>query len=160
MKKLQQVEEAKVLMKEAVDWSLFKWLWEKSAVRETADRADAALDRANRKVKAQWREEVREAYRQLVDSSHRKDHHERHAPVPVADSELIRVVRHVKDLDEKAHLARVDARQTFDEAERRLDTSLAREGCKKAIHSWNLHEKALREAEALVNSSSEASSKH
>jgi hypothetical protein len=42
----------------------------------------------------------------------------------------------------------MDAEHTFDEAERLLSTSLAREGCQKAIRSWDLHEKAIRRAEA------------
>jgi hypothetical protein len=46
----------------------------------------------------------------------------------------------------------MDAEETFDEAERQLSTSLAREGCRKAIQSWELHEKAIRRAEALVPS--------
>jgi len=54
----------------------------------------------------------------------------------------------VKEADDQAHHARMDAERTFDEAERRLSTSMAREGCKKAIHSWDLHEKAIRRAEA------------
>jgi len=29
-------------------WSALKWLWEKARVRETADRANAALDRLER----------------------------------------------------------------------------------------------------------------
>ena len=29
--------------------------------------------------------------------------------------------------------------------------SLAREGCRKAIHSWDLHEKAIRRAEDLLS---------
>ena len=31
-----------------------------------------------------------------------------------------------------------------------MSSDLAREGCKKAIHSWELHEKAIRKAEAIM----------
>jgi len=47
----------------------------------------------------------------------------------------------------------MDAEATFDEAEKQLSTRLAREGCRKAIESWDLHEKAIRKAEALILSS-------
>jgi hypothetical protein len=45
MRTLSEVEEAKALMIEAVEWSLFRWLFEKRRVRETADQANAALDK-------------------------------------------------------------------------------------------------------------------
>jgi hypothetical protein len=48
----------------------------------------------------------------------------------------------------KAERAHLDAENTFDEAERQLSTRLAREGCAKAIASWELHEAAIRKAEA------------
>jgi hypothetical protein len=44
----------------------------------------------------------------------------------------------------------MDAEATFDLAEKQLSTSMAREGCRKAIHSWELHEKAIRKAETLI----------
>jgi hypothetical protein len=44
----------------------------------------------------------------------------------------------------------VDAEATFDEAEHRMSTHLAREGAQKAIDSWDLREKAIRKAEALA----------
>ena len=45
MRKLLEVQQAKELMNEAKDWSVFKWLFEKPRVRETADLANDALDR-------------------------------------------------------------------------------------------------------------------
>ena len=153
MKKLHEVETAKALMTEAVEWSVFKWLWEKSKVREVADNANAALDSLNRKTKKQWDEELREAYRQLAveagNGKARRNHHNGDARI---DPEIVRLVQHVREIDMKAQSARADAEETFDEAERQLNTSLAREGCRKAIHSWTLHEKAIRAAEALIGS--------
>lgn len=161
MKKLQEVEEAKALLKEAINWSLLKWLWAKNSVRETADKADAALDRMNKKIKAQWSDDVREVYRFLADSTRRgKSRNHRELDTSGVDPELLKAIRRVKEVDDKAHSARMDARQTFAEAERQLNTDLAREGCKKAIHSWNLHEKAIREAEALVGINSETASRY
>jgi hypothetical protein len=46
----------------------------------------------------------------------------------------------------------MDAEDAFDLAEKQLSTRLAREGCQKAIHSWDLHEKAIRKAEAVIRS--------
>ena len=154
MKKLQEVETAKALMTEAVDWSIFKWLWEKSKVREVADNANAALDSLNRKTKKQWRDELREAYRQVAaEAAHAKGNHRNgNGQVKNLDPEILRLVRQVKQSDDKAHSARMDAEAAFDDAEKQLNTSLAREGCKKAIHSWTLHEKAIRAAEALIDS--------
>jgi hypothetical protein len=45
----------------------------------------------------------------------------------------------------------MDAEQTFDTAEKQLSTALAREGCRKAIRSWELRERAIRKAEALIS---------
>jgi hypothetical protein len=154
MKKLQEVEAAKALMKEAIEWSVFKWLWEKSKVREVADDANAALDSLNRRTKKQWGDELREAYRQLgAEASHGKNGRNQHGDGSVLnlDPEVLRLLRQVKESDDNAHSARADAEATFDDAEKQLNTNLAREGCKKAIHSWNLHEKAIRAAEALID---------
>jgi len=63
MHKLPEVEEAKDLMNEALDWSTFKWLFEKPRVRKTADLANAALDHLNRAVKARWSDEFKAIYR-------------------------------------------------------------------------------------------------
>jgi hypothetical protein len=156
MKKLPEVETAKALMTEAVEWSVFKWLWEKSKVREVADDANAALDSLNRKTKKRWNDDLREAYRQLVaEATHAKsksNHRNGNGQVKDLGPEVLRFLRQVKESDDKAYAARMDAEATFDDAEKQLNTSLAREGCKKAIHSWNLHEKAIRAAEALIDS--------
>ncbi len=163
MIRLQEVENAKAVMNQAMEWSVFKWLWEKSAVREIADEANAALDRLNRRVKAQWSQDLKAAHRQLLgEISHTKsshNHQDGRAPDRVIDPEVMRALVRVKKIDDQAHRARLDAEQTFDEAERQLSTSLAREGCRKAIHSWNLHEKAIREAEALAHINAETNNR-
>jgi hypothetical protein len=135
-----------------MDWSVFKWLWEKSNVRQAADDANAALDRLNKKTKAQWPEGVKAAYRQLADDGKSKrNHHGNATASSPADPQTLQSLKTVKELDDKAHAARMDAEATFDEAERRMNTDLAREGCRKAIRSWELHEKAIRAAEAFVS---------
>ena len=150
MRKLPVVEEAKALMSAATDWSVFTWLWEKNSVRETADRANSVLDRLNRKIKASWSEELKAAYHEAVRAS---DGRGRKAQSSGPGSEAIDpevrvLVKKVKDADDEAHRARMDAEATFDEADRQMNVSLAREGCGKAIRSWELHEKAIRKAEA------------
>ena len=155
MRKLLEVEDAKALMNAAMDWSLFTWLWEKKSVRETADKANAVLDRLNRKIKAGWREDLTAAYQQLVAESNGRGQRRKSdgQPSQVIDPEVKLLARKVKDADDEAHRARMDAEATFDEADRQLSVRLAREGCQKAIRSWELHEKAMRKAEAALGGS-------
>jgi len=148
MERIPAVETARALMTEAVAWSVMKWLREKKTVRKTADQANAALDQLNQTVKQRWPEGLRVAYAALV------------APLagtakagiqpPAIDPQAVLVLKKIKDADDEAHRARMDAELTFDIAEKQLSTALAREGCRKAIHSWELHEKAIRRAEGLV----------
>ncbi len=65
MHKLPEVQEAKELMNQAKDWSVLRWFFEKPRVRQTADRANAALDRLNRTVKSRWSDEVKATYKTL-----------------------------------------------------------------------------------------------
>jgi hypothetical protein len=153
MRKLPEVQQAKELMNEAVDWSVFKWMFEKPRVRETADRANDALDRLERTVKSHWGDEAKEAFKRLSGKTDRttRGQQKREQPPQLTDPQITLLLEKVKDADDAARRARMDAEETFDEAERQLSTSLAREGCKKAVHSWELHEKAIRKAEAVVN---------
>lgn len=150
MEKIPAVETAKVLMTDAVAWSVMKWLREKKMVRKTADQANAALDQLNQDVKDRWPDRVRTAYDSLagqrVDGAARN-----HKPTSaLIDPQAILIAKKVKEADAEAYRARMDAEETFDEAEKKLSTALAREGCRKAIHSWELHERAIRKAEALL----------
>lgn len=148
MRKLTQVEEAKALMMAALDWSVVKWLSEKKRVRKTADKANEALDAAEKQVKDSWNEDLKTAYAGLspqADNCEPGRSKKRAQPV---DSQFTGLAREVKEADERAYRAHMDAEATFDEAERKLSTRLAREGCQKAIQSWELHEKAIRKAEA------------
>jgi hypothetical protein len=151
MRKLPEVQEAKELMNEALDWSMFTWLFEKSRVREIADRANDALDRLERSVKARWSDELKAAARELSGKSGGTERQQKGQQSPATADPQIKVrVEKVKEAHDTARRARMDAEETFDEAERLKSTSLAREGCKKAIHSWELHEKAIRKAEAAM----------
>ena len=148
MRKLPEVEEAKALMTEAAAWSVIKWLREKKRVRKVADQANAALDELDRKVKAGWSSDVTSAYNELAQKAGSSSSKRSSCQASQATNSKIReFVQQVKEADDHAYQARMDAERTFDEAERILSTSLAREGCRKAILSWELHEKAIRRAE-------------
>lgn len=153
MEKILEVEAAKALMTEAVAWSVMKWLREKKRVRKTADQANAALDHLNQAVKDRWPDGLRVAYTSLVTQGcdNATISSQPIPPSPAIDPQSRLSAKKVKEADEAAHHARIDAEETFDEAERQLSTGLAREGCRKAIQSWELHEKAIRRAEALVS---------
>lgn len=140
-------------MTEAMEWSVFKWLWEKQSVRQIADEANAALDQLDRKVKARWSDELRAAYKELKAESSGRGRARQNHKEPAIDPQVRLLVKKVKDADDEAYRAHLDAENTFDEAERQLNTSLAREGCQKAIDSWELHEKAIRKSEALIDAS-------
>ncbi|MGA9210928.1 MAG: hypothetical protein WB347_24275 [Terriglobales bacterium] len=142
MRKLPEVEDAKALMAEALEWSVMKWLKEKKRVRKTADRANEALDQLSKETKLLWPDDLRTAYSGQA----------RNASQAEPDAEIPNAVKQVKRADDEAFRARMDAESTFDEAERQLSTSMAREGCRKAIYSWELHEKAIRIAERLIPS--------
>ncbi len=151
MRKLKEVQEAKELMSEAIDWSTFKWLLQKPRVRETADRANDALDRLERTVKVRWSDQLKAAAAGLsaeAASSARRNEKRRQS-IPV-DPQIKLLVEKVKEADDAARRAKMEAEKTFDEAERQMSTSLAREGSKQAIRSWELREKAIRLAESVL----------
>jgi hypothetical protein len=135
MRKLAPVEEAKALMSEAMDWSVWRWLLEKRRVRATADRATEALGEMEKKVKAKWSEKLRRA----AENGRLRN----------IDPELKSALKELKQAEEASEASRLDAEATFDEAERRLCASMARAGAQKAIHSWELREQVIRVAESL-----------
>jgi len=143
VRKLTEVEEAKALMTEATEWSVMKWLREKKRVRKAADRANDALDELSEQTKLLWPDELRAAYGALAQNTSRGNQ---------AEAQIPNAVKQVKRADDEAFRAHLDAESTFDEAERQLSTRMAREGCRKAINSWELHEKAIRLAERLIPS--------
>lgn len=151
MDKIPAVETAKALMTEAVAWSVMKWLREKKTVRKAADQANAALDQLNRAVKNRWSADTKAAYAALIQHTLRT-HGGNEPNLAAIDARTISSAKKVKAADEEAYRARMDAEETFDIAEKQLSTALAREGCRKAIHSWELHEKAIRISEALIAS--------
>jgi hypothetical protein len=139
MQKLPEVEEAKALMNEAKDWSVWHWLMDKRRVRAIADKANDALGDLEKKVKASWSDDLKKASRDLSNGKGRN-----------VDPELKLAMERVKEADDAAYNAHMDAEATFDEAERRLSADMAREGTQKAIDSWVLREKAIRRAQAVA----------
>jgi hypothetical protein len=103
-------------------------------------------------VKARWSDELKATLHELSGKGGRRNQKGLETP-PTTDPEIRLLVEKIKAADDAARRARMDAEETFDVAERQLSTSLAREGCKKAIHCWELHEKAIRKAEAAMESS-------
>jgi len=157
MQKLVEVEEARALMTEAKNWSLWRWLWDKGMVRATADRAVDALAESERKAKAAWTEDQKKAYRELEllaslngNVKGRRQYEKAKEEAKSVAPEIKLAVQRVKEADDAAYAARMAAEDTFDEAERRLDTDMAREGAQKAIDSWDLREKAIRKAETCA----------
>ncbi len=157
MQKLIPVEDAKVLMNEAKEWGVWRWLLEKKRVRAAADEAVDALSDLEKKVKASWNDDLKKAYRELeaqaaFEGNPRAKHRYEKAKEEArnVDAEIKLAVQRVKEADDEAYRARMDAEATFDEAERQLSASMAREGAVKAIDSWDLREKAIRKAEALA----------
>jgi len=122
MQKLPAVEEAKALFAEARDWGMWTWLAEKRRARRTADAAWEALDAYEQKVKARWSVGIRAA----------------------AESD-----KALRGLERKAHQAHQNAETQFDEADRRMSTSMACEGAQMAIDAWELREAYIRKLEAF-----------
>ena len=138
MHKLAAVEEAKTLFNLAKDWSVWRWLTEKKHARTTADAAWAALEACEEKVKAAWAEEWQQAY------GHPKSR--RHAAL---DPEVRAALERLYEEDKEARQAHDAAEAQFDEADRRMSTSMACTGAQMAIDAWEMREKFIRKAEAL-----------
>jgi hypothetical protein len=138
MHKLTPVEDAKTLFNQAKDWSVWQWLMEKKRARTTADAAWEALEDCEEKVIAAWPPEWQKAYR---SHSHRANG---------LDPEVRAELEVLRQADEEAQEARDAAESQFDEADRRMSTSMACEGSQMAIDAWVLREKVIRKAEAML----------
>jgi hypothetical protein len=150
MRKLSEVEDAKALMTEAMNWSVVRWLKEKKRVRKTADLANAALDRLDQEIKARWSDELKAAYNELGGNSARGAQPQHKQTSQGIDPQVMLLAKKLKESDDEAYRVRMDAEDTFDEAEKKLSTRLAREGCRKAIDSWDLHGQAICKSEAVI----------
>ena len=150
MKKLEAVEESRAIMTLGLDWGVFKWLLEKPKVRKIADRATAALNDAEDKVKATWCDDLKRAYNSLATQN--GDAGKAKKGTKGIDPELLAIAKGVFEADEETETMRLDAEDTFAEGERKLSVGMAREGARKALATYDLHEKAIRKAEAAARS--------
>ena len=159
MRKLAIVEDARTIMIQGMEWGVWKWLLEKKKVRGIADEARAALDELDMKVKETWSDDLKIAYNQLVsengDSKQARKNGKRgnknkKDETQKADSPVVAAVKRVLEADDLAYNAHEDAEDVFAEAEKRMSTAGAREGARKALEAYDLHEAAIRKAEALA----------
>jgi hypothetical protein len=154
MLNLPEVENAKTVMTIAVSWSVVRWLAEKKKVRKAADVANAALDALNREVKTTWSDELKAAYNEMTPPDAPgicgRIEHKTNGKTVSIDPGTKLLAKSIKQADEEAYRARMDAEDTFDRAEKILSTAMAREGTRKAINSWVLHEEAIIKAKAAA----------
>jgi hypothetical protein len=156
MRKLPAVEEARAIMTKGMEWGVWKWLLEKKRVRQIADEARAALDELETKVKATWSDDLKIAYNQLVSQdgnpkrARKNSKPGKKAGTHKIDPQVMAAVTRVMEADDEAYNAHEDAEDAFAEAEKRMSTSGAREGARKALEAYDLHEAAIRKAEALA----------
>jgi hypothetical protein len=130
-----------------------KWLREKKRVRKTADQANAALDQLSEAMRQAWPDRIKATYEALAAQATgpAAAHRQQRPPLPGGNPDAVAVAKKLKELYDEAYHARMDAEETFDKAEKQLSTALAREGCRKAILSWDLHEKAIHKAEGVIS---------
>ncbi len=153
MHQLRAVEEAKAVLTEGQGWSIWRWLAEKRRVRAMADRGTAALDELERQVKSTWSDELKNAYAMLSapldDDPFAAAEIEFAAQESHGIAEPIRsAARRTKEADDAAYRARMTAEATFERAESRLSTALAKQGAREAIEAYALRYRAIAEAEA------------
>jgi len=134
MEKLTEVEQARALMTEAIDWSVMKWLSEKKRVRKSADRANQVLNEVEEGLHARWAPKFTSVY----DKS------------GAASPEIKQLASRIRREHDAANKFRMEAEKTFDVAEKRLSTAMAREGCRQAIQGWDHHLEAIRLAEIAL----------
>jgi hypothetical protein len=134
-----------------MNWGVWRWLSEKKRVRATADRATDALYDCEDNVKAAWPDELKLAYNQLVDADEsRRRKGDGKAALPTVSPEMLALARAVKQADEEAYAARMEAEDIFAEAERKMNIPMAKHGSQRTLESYDLHEKAIRKAEAAA----------
>jgi hypothetical protein len=158
MHKLVPVEDAKVLLNEGKNWGIWRWLTEKRRVRQTTDRGTEALDELEKTVKSTWSDDLTKAYAELVEAAalenggpgSKRKYEKARKEAENIDPKIKAAAKRVKDADDEAYRARMDAERMFDEAERRLSAGMAREASQVAIDAYGLREKAIRKAEAAA----------
>ena len=155
MRKIPAVEDARAIMTEGMEWGVWKWLTEKKRVREIADQARAALDEQEAKIKADWPDDLKIAYNQMVAEdgdakADRRGKGKKAAGPTNVNPKTLAAITAVKQADDDAYNAHEDAEDQFADAEKKMSTSGAREGARMALVAYDAHEAAIRKAEALA----------
>jgi hypothetical protein len=158
MRKLTQVEDAKTLLGVAKDWGVWKWLTEKKRVRQTADIAWEAFDELDKEIQSAWSADLHKAYAELTAEAEleeggapaKRRHDKAKREAAGIDAKVKASAQRLKEAYDEAWGVRMEAERMFDEAEKRLSTSLAREASQVAIYAYNLREKAVRKADAAA----------
>ena len=154
MLNIKEVEAAKQLMAEAVNWSVVKWLAEKKRVRKTSDIANDSLDAFDKEVKASWSSELKAAYAELprigMPAEQAVTPSNGNGKKADIDPKINLLAKALKQADEEAYRAHLLAEDTFERAEKRLSTSMARDGSRQAILSWESKEKAILKSQAAT----------
>ena len=156
MQKLAPVEEAKSLFNEAKEWGVWRWLTEKKRARSTADAAWAALEEYESKVKDAWSDDLKRAYLEACaeaaldgKAKSRREYEAAKAEAEGIDRKIKDAARDLKKEEDEAYKVHMQAEATFDEADRKMSTGLAREGSNQAIQAWDMREKVIRKAQSL-----------
>ena len=150
MKKLEPVETARAIMTQGLDWGVFKWLLEKPKVRKIADLATQALNDCEDKVKATWSDDLKRAYNHLATHDGDSGKGKKKAKAEEFAPEMLALARPVFEADEETETMRLDAEDTFAAGEKKLSVAMARDGARKALATYDLHEAAIRKAEAAA----------
>ena len=158
MRKLVQVEDAKSLLEVAKEWGVWKWLTEKKKVRQAADIAWEAFDQLEKEVRSAWSDDLHKAYAELVAEAAvaeggapaKRQYEKAKKASADLDPKIKALAQKQKEIDDEAYRVRMQAEDMFSEAEKRLNTGMAREASQVAIDAYNLREKAVRKAEAAA----------
>jgi len=160
MRKLAEVEDAKSLLETAKEWGVWKWLTEKKRVRRTADTAWEAFDALEKEVKSAWSDDLQKAYAEFAAEAAvaeggtpaKRKYDKARKEASEIDPKVKAVAQKLKAADDEAYQIRMRAEDMFDEAEKRLSSSMAREASQVAIDAYVLREKAVRKAETAARS--------
>jgi hypothetical protein len=113
MKKFDEVEQAKALMTEGLDWSVIKWIAEKKRVRKTADKANNLLWTTQKTLREFWSDELIAAYDALAGGDGNSDRQRSKQNGAAIDPEIKRLAHALKKADDEAYAAHLDAEETF-----------------------------------------------
>jgi len=155
MRRLQEVEDAKELLNSAKDWGVWKWLTERSRIRQAVNRSAQVLDDLDERIKANWTAGLKNAYEEALaraaldgNAQSKRRYEKARRAAKMVDAATKQAAVRVKEAEDAAQQARMEAERMFEEAERYGSAGMAREASRKAIEAYELREKAIRKVEA------------